>query len=80
MFPEVLRRILMEAVERGAEEEDPTLWPSKALRFGEQMTASKLPPADDDEAVEAWVDVAVDSFARKHRLLESVDAWLEGDE
>lgn len=78
MFPEVLRRILEQAVELGLDEEDPGHWAGKAIQLGEQLAAGVVPPADDDEAVGRWIDEAVGAFARRHQLLEAVASWLEG--
>lgn len=79
VFPEVLRQLLLEAIDRPADEEDLGHWTAQAKALGERLATRPAPRPDDEEAVEEWAVEAVKSFARRHRLLENVSTWIEGD-
>lgn len=79
VFPEVLRQLLMEAVERPGDEEDLSHWTSQAKALGERLATRPAPSPSDSEELEDWAVDAVKAFARRHRLLENVGNWIEGD-
>lgn len=79
VFPEVLRQLLVEAVGSPADDEDLEHWTAQARMLGERFATRAAPSVDDEEAVEEWAVDAVKAFARRHRLLENVGAWIEGD-
>lgn len=79
VFPEVLRQLLLEAIDRPADEEDIGHWTTQAKLLGERLATRPAPQHDDEEAVDEWAVEAVKAFARRHRLIENVSTWIEGD-
>lgn len=70
VVPEVLERILEEAIERGADDEVADAWHTMALRLGERLAGRVVPQSTDEEEVDRWVDEAVGAFARHHQLID----------
>jgi len=79
VLPAVLQQVLVAAIETGQDEDDPSAWETQAIRFGERLTATTVPPSEDEESIEEWVEAVVAEFSRKHRFLEGVTDWLGGE-
>lgn len=87
IYPAVVRIIITEALERGAEEddEDQDGWPARWLRFARDIHPERTPPPTDEspEAREDWIDDVVAEFAGRHNLTDQFRrrlAQLEGEE
>lgn len=80
ILPEVLRTVLREALESGNDQDDPRSWQAQAIRFGERAADTDAPDPNDDDAMDQWVESAVDAFCRRHRLLDGLLEGLERDQ
>lgn len=72
VLPAVLQHVMIEAIERGVDEDDSSTWEAQAINLGETLAGTPAPNADDHEAVEVWIESALAEFARRHRLLDGV--------
>ena len=86
VYPEVVRRVLTEAIAENAEiEEDADRWPVLWLRFGKNLHPMReTPPSKDasEEEQDDWVEDVVEAFCETHALRDkyaSVSARNGGD-
>ncbi len=83
IYPEVVRRVLVAAIDKNAElDEDDERWPVLWLRFGTELhPAKQKPPGPDDleEDREEWIEEVVDSFCERHALKDKFLAVTAGN-
>jgi hypothetical protein len=79
VVPEVLQRILEEAVEGGADDEAPDGWHAIVLRLGERLAGRVAPKSTDEEEIDRWVDEVVGAFSRRHQLIDIFVSESTGD-
>ncbi len=83
IYPEVVRRILSEAIAQNVEIEDEAdQWPVLWLRFGTQLHASKQEPPranDPDDIREEWIESVVDAFCETHALKDKYVVATSGN-
>jgi hypothetical protein len=79
VYPEALRTVLTEAVERGAsEDDDRDTWPARWIRFAQRLhpEGAAVPQNDHNEQKE-WIDTVVAEFATKHEFASRIVKELE---
>lgn len=72
VYPEILRRVLTNAIKEDVEiEEADDRWPILWLRFGRNLHPAKADPPDlgaTDEETEDWIEEAVKGFCGTHSM------------
>ena len=86
VFPAAMREVLWHVVAvRGTDQiDDQSDWGSRWLRFAKSLPGvGEVPDAQDGNFDPndwlSWIDEAVESFARQHRMLEHYHALPVGD-
>jgi hypothetical protein len=77
VLPEVYRQLLQTAAEDEGDDETVT-WQSQCLAIAEAHTGESTPT--DADALQEWINNAVDAFARRHSLMRSAAISLGEDE
>ncbi len=77
VFREILVRIMI--VEEHLEIDDLERWESRWLNFARNLSGmGDVPPGDDLQAINGWIDDAVGSFARMNRMVDRFLTYWEG--
>jgi hypothetical protein len=80
VLPEVFRQILFEATMDVDDPEELDGWQSQAARHAERIGAGPLPADRHGEALEDWIEGAVNAFATRFRCVAKLLSHLEADE
>lgn len=72
LFPEIVRQVVREALSSERDDDDSTSWQKQALTLASAASGRAPRNAEDDDAIELWLDDVVQRFARQHRLLRGV--------
>ncbi|WP_161604468.1 hypothetical protein [Roseiconus nitratireducens] len=79
VYPEVVRQILTQAIQRGGDPDaDDDTWSTLWLSFGLRLHPDHINPPSMDEldAVNEWIEMVVDAFCNQHSLR---DRFVQGD-
>jgi len=83
VYPEVVRRVLMQAISENVDiEEDDDHWPVLWLRFGKNLHPMRdTPPTHDatEEEREEWVEDVVEAFCKSHTVRDKYIAAASGN-
>jgi hypothetical protein len=82
VYPAAMRQVLwyVYKIEKTRHSDDPDDWGSNWLRFAAALPgAGKLPDDENDTEWEQWIDDAVGSFARLHRMLDHFKVFLDSE-
>jgi hypothetical protein len=84
VYPAAMRQVLWHVynVRKTPAMDDDQDWGSRWLSFAAALPGADDPPLDsddDDGKWQAWIDGAVESFSRKHRMLDRYGAFLTSE-
>lgn len=79
ILPEILSKLLDKAMDTDLDESDPYSWQTMVLRQAEELAAAPCPDRGDQEAVEVWINEAVEAFAHRHFPVANFQSWLKGN-
>ncbi len=84
VYPEVLYRVLIQALtgdEAWTEDDDEGGWKADWVAFAKRIGGmGSVPPSDQEQEREAWIEEAVAAFARRHELRSMLDLASEEEE
>ena len=80
VYPAAMREVLWRVykIEETRDMDDHDSWGSRWLRFASSLPGVGRPPVDsnEDDAWDDWITDAVDSFARKHQMVEHYRTFI----
>lgn len=79
LVPELVRQLLRAAIDDEPDDDDGSAWQTQILRLAPSSVGPR-PEAENDEAIEEWIDDVVKSVARRHDLWKGMGELLELDE
>jgi|GEM_PF-4370719 hypothetical protein len=77
IMPQIVRQVLT-VVAKTEQQSEP--WAANWISFAEQLGHPELPDAEDDEAVQGWVEEVVESFTVNLKMASAAEAYLCAEE
>lgn len=77
IMPQIVRQVLA-VVATTAQQSEP--WAANWISFADRLGHSELPEADDDVAVQVWVDEVVESFTASLKMASAAETHMRAEE